>query len=186
LGLAVVHGIVRTHQGAITVESRPDEGATFTIYLPVPSAAEAEAAKQKCDEPEQMVADEPQNRSPLRVLYVDDDQAVLQSIGKLLELRGFAVESYSDQMEAVEAIRSRADQFDLVVTDYNMPCLSGLDFARFVIATRPDLPVVIISGHIDDELRATAQGVGVSELIAKPFSLKAFCSVVQRIVAVPA
>lgn len=185
LGLAVVHGIVRTHQGAITVESYPDQGATFTIYLPVPKDVEQEELRPKHDESEQVVASELNERRALRILYVDDDQAVMQSIGKLLEMRGFLVEGYSDQMEAVEVVRNRSDQFDLVVTDYNMPCLSGLDFARFVKATRADLPVVIISGLIDDELRATAQEVGVSELIAKPFSLKAFCSAVQRAVALP-
>ncbi len=184
LGLAVVHGIVRTYQGAITVESRPSEGATFTIYLPVPTESE-ETADEKIDEPDQVIAYQSQPLNALRILYVDDDQCVMQSIGKMLGLKGFKVEAFIDQMEAVEAIRNRADQYDLVVTDYNMPCLSGLDFARFVRATRSDLPVVVISGLVDDELRATAFEAGVSEVVAKPFSLNAFCCVVQRIIPLP-
>ena len=182
LGLAVVHGIIRTHEGAITVESQPGEGAAFTIYLPVPiQITGEEAIVERVQESDEVYPLAPTAASTLRILYVDDDQAVMQSIGKLLELRGFTVEGYSNQMEAVEAVRTRADEFDLVVSDYNMPCLSGIDFAKFVRATRADLPVVIISGLIDDELRIAAQNAGVSELISKPFSLNAFCTAVQRI-----
>ncbi len=184
LGLAVVHGIIRTHEGAITVESHPGEGATFTIYLPVPNSEE-DAVENAAVEHEQVAASGNLNVSETRILYVDDDPAVMQSVAKLLQLRGFAVESFSDQMEAVEAVRSRADQFDLVISDYNMPSLSGIDFARFVREVRTDLPVMIISGLIDDELRLEAQEAGVSELISKPFSLNAFCAAVKRI-ALPA
>ena len=182
LGLAVVHGIIRTHEGAITVESKPGEGAAFTVYLPVPTIEDNAAATcaSKAEELERIASPPPTNEHQLRILYVDDDQAVMQSICKLLELRGFTVEGFCNQMEAVEAIRTRADQFDLVVSDYNMPSLSGIDFARFVRQTRPELPVVIISGLIDDELRTEALNAGVSDLISKPFSLKAFCTVVQR------
>ncbi len=184
LGLAVVHGIIRTHEGAITVESQPGQGATFTIYLPVPKIGD-EAIEKRAEEHEQTASSGNLSFSDTRVLYVDDDPAVMHSVARLLQLRGFSVESFSDQMEAVEAVRSRADQFDLVISDYNMPSFSGVDFAQFVHDVRADLPVIIISGLIDDALRSEAQKAGVSELISKPFSLNSFCAAVKRI-ALPA
>ena len=183
LGLAVVHGIIRTHQGAITVDSKLGQGATFTIYLP---------ASQNSDPLETIECNEVEvapnvlklnSESRPFVLYVDDDTAVLKATTCLLEHQGFRVAGFSDQLAAMEALRSEPEQYDLVVADYNMPRVSGIDFAKFVRSLRKEIPIVIITGLIDDTLRTQAASVGVQELIPKPFSLKSFSARLLQVVA---
>ncbi len=186
LGLAVVQGIVRNHQGAILVDSKIGQGAKFTIFIPACTVGD----DVKAMEPSSSVKGEDASIAPChgwdnqpRVLYVDDDRAVLSTTTFLLEHQGFRVSSFGDQHSAMEALRRGLDQFDLVVADYNMPSQSGIDFARAIRTLRSDIPIVIISGLIDDRLQEEAREVGVEELIAKPFSLKSFCAKLNRIVA---
>ncbi len=72
-------------------------------------------------------------------------------------------------------------RYDLILTDYNMPTLSGLEFARFVRTSRPDLPVILISGLIDEDLQSAARAAGINDVLPKPFSLNVFCEAVDRI-----
>ncbi|MBL0124385.1 MAG: response regulator [Betaproteobacteria bacterium] len=101
------------------------------------------------------------------ILYLDDDESLVLLVQRLLERRGFRVSGFTDQREALATIRAGPAAFDLVVSDYNMPGMSGLDVAREVRAIRADLPVAIASGYIDEALRAAATGAGVRELIFK-------------------
>jgi CheY-like chemotaxis protein len=116
-----------------------------------------------------------------RILYLDDDEKVLQSIVYLLGHLGFQVHGYSDQGIALRAFRAAPTEFEIVVTDYNMPGLSGLDVAKQIREIRADLPVVVTSGFIDEELHDQADLVGVSALLPKPFSAKQFCELVQQL-----
>lgn len=117
------------------------------------------------------------------ILYLDDDEAVMFVVKRLLELRGCRVSAHTKQREA---LRADPASFELVVTDYNMPGMSGLDVAREVRMIRADLPVAVTSGFIDETLSAQAEGAGVRELIFKPSSVEDFCAVVQRLAeAVP-
>lgn len=190
LGLAVVYGIVLGHEGAIAVESEPGRGACFTIYLPV-APAEAAAATHT---PGSLLATEHGAARELsagtaqrltggdaHILYIDDDDAMVFLVRRLLERRGYLVSAYSDSGEALAALRDAPKSFDLVVSDYNMPGMSGLDVARAVRDIRPDLPVAIASGFIDAPLRADAAGAGVRELIEKVVDPEVFCNVVQRL-----
>jgi CheY-like chemotaxis protein len=115
------------------------------------------------------------------ILYIDDDDSLVLLVQRLLERRGYRVSGYVDQGEALDALRADPAGFDLVVTDYNMPGMSGLDVARAVRTIRADLPVAVASGFIDEELRAQAGGVGVRELIFKADAVEDFCVVVQRL-----
>lgn len=182
LGLAVVHGIIRTHQGVITVDSKPGQGATFMIYLPASHNLDMQPADVLPEMDEHAAFQSAPGPKP-SVLYVDDDPAVLQSTICLLEHQGFQVAGFSDQIAAMDALRNELEKFDIVVADYNMPCLSGIEFARFVRSLSTTIPIVIITGLIDETLRTQAERVGVQELIAKPFSLKSFCDRLQQIVA---
>ena len=168
LGLAVVHGIIRTHQGAITVKSKLGEGATFTIILPASDDQEQSQEKMFAEGEIPLTSEIVCTVKP-RVLYVDDDPAVLKATTLLLEHQGFCVSGFSDQIAAMDAFRKEIGQFDLVVADYNMPCVSGIEFARFVRTLSADIPIVIISGLIDETLRAHAARVGVQELVANHF-----------------
>jgi CheY-like chemotaxis protein len=165
LGLSVVHGIVQTHEGAILVESERGKGATFMVYLPTIEDV-AVAVVATSDESSASVV-------PLvasggqHILYVDDDESLILLIQRLLERRGYRVSGYTNQDEALAALRVTPEAFDLVVSDFKMPGMSGLDVARAVRTIRADLPVVIASGFIDESLQMQAAGAGVRELIFK-------------------
>jgi CheY-like chemotaxis protein len=174
LGLSVVHGIVRAHGGAVCARSEPGRGATFEIYLPaVEGAADGH--------PGAAPAPQAAGGSGQHILYLDDDEAQVFLAKRLLERRGYRVSAFQRQDEALAALRADPASFDLLVTDYNMPGLSGLDVAREAKAIRPDLPVAVASGYISDDLAANAAGAGVSELIFKPNVVTEFVDVVERL-----
>jgi signal transduction histidine kinase/CheY-like chemotaxis protein len=178
LGLAVVHGIVLAHQGAIEADSAPNQGATFAIYLPL-APAQAEDPAPHPREANPAVA--PQGGGRRSILYVDDDEPLVLLVKRLLERRGFQVSAHGSQSEALDMLRANPGAFDLLVTDYNMPGMSGLDVACAARAIRPDLPVAIASGFIDETLRAQAAGAGVRELIFKPAAVDDLCAVVEAV-----
>ena len=116
-----------------------------------------------------------------QILYIDDDQALVSLFKRLLERRGYRVSAYTDQHEALAALRADPAAFDLVVTDYNMPGLSGLDVARAVRAIRPGLPVAVASGFVDEALTGQAAEAGVREVLFKATSVDEYCTAVQRL-----
>ncbi len=178
LGLSVVHGIVQAHQGMITIESEPGQGATFTIYLPVVPAKSVSLPDAG-----------PIAATPVlsldggqRILYLDDDASLLSLIKRLLERRGYRVDAISEPRVALAALRADPASYDLVLTDYNMPAMSGLEVARETRRIRADLPVAVASGFIDETLREKAAEAGVHELIFKADEVEAFCATVQRLI----
>ena len=115
------------------------------------------------------------------ILYLDDDDTLVFLVRRLLERRGYRVTAFTDQQQAVKAVHDDPKGFQLLLTDYNMPGMSGLDFARAVKALRPDTPVAITSGYISEELRAQAPAAGVSELIYKPNTVEELFAAVDRL-----
>jgi signal transduction histidine kinase/ActR/RegA family two-component response regulator len=181
LGLSVVHGIVQTHGGAIEVQSTLGKGTTFTIYLPVAKwTGEAPNATGAARAAASVISGGRNERR--HILYLDDDKALVSLMKRLLERRGYRVSSFGRQEEALAALRAAPDAFHVVVTDYNMPGMSGLDVARAVRTIRADLPVAVASGFIDVALRENADQAGVREIIFKADDLEAFCAAVQRLV----
>jgi CheY-like chemotaxis protein len=175
LGLSVVHGIATAHGSAVTVTSRPGAGTTFSLYFP------AAHAPQRSSAPEDTAAESLPAPAGQHVLYLDDEESLVFLVTRLLERLGYRVSGYTRAEEALAAVRADPTQFDLVVTDLNMPGMTGLDVARAVSRLRPDLPVVLTSGYITDELRAAALHAGVRELVYKPNTVEELCAVVQRL-----
>jgi CheY-like chemotaxis protein len=157
------------------VSSVPGEGSVFHIRLPAAPAQAPALALQKTEP-----GARPRGKGE-HVLYIDDDEAIVFLMQRLLERQGYRASAFSDPREALDAVRADARQFDLVVTDYNMPGMNGLDVARALHAIRADLPVAVASGYITDELRAQAPAAGVRELIYKPDSVDEFCAAVARL-----
>jgi PAS domain S-box-containing protein len=160
LGLAVVHRIVRTHGGAITVDTGPGRGTTFNVYLPAADApAEAEVG------PVQSAA--PRLAKGQHVLCVDDDDAMRRVLRRKLRRLGYQVSTSSSGEHALRRIRDVRASFDLVLTDLYMPGVSGLDVADIVRRERPSVPVLILTGTLTDDLRHMAQAMGVRGVIDK-------------------
>jgi signal transduction histidine kinase/CheY-like chemotaxis protein len=174
LGLSVAHGIMRAHDGAIVVRSEPGKGSTFDLYLP---AAQGSPERDKAKAP----AAEKTLASGEHIVYIDDDEALVFLVKRLLTRQGYRVSGYCNQRLALDALRSTTERFDLVVTDYSMPGMSGLDVARAVRSLHPDLPIAMASGYVTDELKVRAAEIGIREVILKPNVVDEFCDVVRRL-----
>jgi PAS domain S-box-containing protein len=155
LGLAVVHGIVDDHHGAISLESAPGQGSTFHVYLPgLPADADAGDERGETAAP-------PVDGGGRRVMYIDDDEVMMMMVERLLARSGFVPICFAEADIALAALRADSAAFDVVVSDYNMPDKSGLDVAREVAVIAPSMHVVITSGYISRELQAEASALGV-------------------------
>ena len=174
LGLAVVHGIMRTHLGTVNVESAPDSGSVFTLYFPVADAAFAPA-----------VVEQPKPKAVQgmgrHVMYVDDDEALVFLVERVLTRKGFAVSTFTDPRLAVTALREHPLAYDLVVTDYNMPGYSGLELLREARLIRPELPVALASGYVTAEIEQSARAEGARALIHKPNDVDELCETLQQL-----
>ena len=176
LGLAVVHGIMRTHMGTVDVQSTLATGTVFTLYFPVGDelvvATPVELPKPKVI-----------HGHGKRVMYVDDDEALVFLVDRALTRKGFAVRTFTDPRQAVETLRAHPLDFDLVVTDYNMPGYSGLELLRAVRLIRPDLPVALASGYVTAEIEQSALTEGARALIHKPNDVDEMCETLQKLLA---
>lgn len=148
MGLAVAQGIIKSHDGAITVESQPGKGSVFQVYLPVVRARSApEIAGEK------MLPGRGEH-----ILLVDDESALLRTLRLMLERLGYTVEPVSDPLEALNRFKRSPDRFDLLLTDMTMPEMDGQTLAGEILTIRPDLPVIICSGYTErianDEIKA--------------------------------
>ncbi len=123
--------------------------------------------------------------SAMHILYLDDDDTLVFLVRRLLERRGYQVTGFTDQQQAIEAVRQAPDAFNLLMTDYNMPGMSGLDVAREVLGIQPQLTVALASGYITDDLQAQALEAGVREVVFKTDAVEEFCDVVARLVSPP-
>jgi PAS domain S-box-containing protein len=173
LGLSVVRNIMRDHEGCIQVFSEPGHGTRFELHFPaagrtglVPAQADKVAAEAA---------------PGLRVMYIDDDESVRFVVTRMLAKRGYLVQGYPDALQGLTALRADGSAFDLIVSDVNMPGMSGLELAVIVHAERPDVPLALASGYVTDELRTQAAAAGVQEIIFKAHVADDFCDALQRL-----
>jgi PAS domain S-box-containing protein len=162
LGLSVVQGVMKNHEGAITVYSEVGRGTRFHLYFPVLEDAVPQAPPTLLETPPGQGE---------RILYLDDEAALVSLTTRLLQRMGYQPSGFTDAQEALAAFTAAPDQFDLVVTDMAMPRMSGIDFAQQVLAVRPDIPVLLASGYVRPEEVERAREAGIRKVIWKPSTL---------------
>ena len=176
LGLSVAHGIIKGYGGIITVESAPAKGSTFNVYLPtvdeetlttrLPAAASLQTGNE-------------------RILLVDDDTDMLYSIKKLLERLGYAVVSCLESGQALETFRKDPDGYSLIIADQIMPSMTGLQLSKEISKCRPNIPIILCSGVLDERSVEVStkllQNNGIAAFIHKPFSMVEISQVIRRV-----
>ena len=170
LGLSVVHGIVSSHEGLVTIESQPAAGTTVRVLLPLGSEL-----VRTCAAPEAPAA-----VSGAHVLFLDDESALVRLATQGLPLLGHTVSGFVSANEALRAFSADPGRFDVLVTDLSMHELSGFELTRRVLAIRPELPVVMMTGFVGPDDRALAHAAGVRELLQKPVTMKALSLAIER------
>jgi len=173
LGLAVVHGIVKAHKGAVAVSSIPWERTSFDIYLPLHEQSQHEDAGL----PEQV------RRGQGRVLFVEDDQDQLATIPRVLGKLGYEVTGCATALEALRALDENPYAFDAVLTDFDMPEVNGVEFARRIMAEHPGLPVIMISGRLHTGDIPLDLPSNILRVLAKPYSQAAISEALREILS---
>jgi CheY-like chemotaxis protein len=172
LGLAVVHGIVSGYQGRILVESEPDQGATFDIYLP----RMTRSGKRK-----RVVDTKPLPRGTERILFVDDELALVEIGRALLSRLGYDVVTRTSSIEAFELFRAQPDRFDLIITDMTMPNLTGLDLSQKMLKIRPALPIILCTGFSESISEEKVKQIGIREFVMKPLVMKDMAHTLRQV-----
>lgn len=160
LGLSVVHGIVQKHGGAITVNTELGKGSTFNVFLPV--------VQQEGPSAEKDLGPKSVPGGKERIMIVDDDDSLLEMYAAQLKRLGYSVNCFNRPTEALKAFKDAKDKFELVITDFNMPGMTGLEFAREVCSIRPGMPVILCSGFSERFTETTIDRAGVRRVLCKP------------------
>ena len=171
MGLAVVHGIVKSHKGLITVASHPEEGTTFTILLP------------------QIVTPTPHQRPSRgelptgreRILLVDDEAALVDMSTQLLERLGYRVTACTSSRDALQRFKAAPDDVDLVITDMTMPQLTGKELAMEMLHIRADLPIILCTGFSEVIAEEAAKQAGIKAFVMKPIIMKELADAIRRV-----
>ena len=159
MGLSVVHGIVKDHRGAIQVDSKPNEGTTFTVSIPI---IESKPVRE-------LVNDELQiQMGQEHILLVDDEESVVRMMRQILERLGYQVSPHIDSVEALQAFKANPQWYDLVLSDMTMPNMSGDSLTKEILTIRQDIPVIICTGFSERMDEVKAKMMGIKGYLMKP------------------
>lgn len=172
MGLAVVHGIVKSHGGDITIYSKPGEGTTFHVYLPL--------IKTRPVEPKTVPA-EPTPTGTEHILFVDDEEAIVRMTQQILERLGYQVTSRTSSVEALEAFKAKPDKYDLVITDMTMPNMTGVELAPRLREIRSEIPIIMCTGFSETIDEDRAKNMGILAYIMKPFLTDEIAKTIRKV-----
>ncbi len=171
LGLSVVHGIVKNNEGTIKVDSERDKGTAFHVFFPIIN--------------DTMTPIHESDRSLLtgteRILFVDDEEALVDSSRRMLERIGYTVVASNSGEEALELFQSNPDSFDIVITDTTMPNMTGVQLSEKLLKTCPDIPIIICTGHSNLIPEEKLDDTGIRECVMKPFEMREMAEAIRRI-----
>ena len=171
LGLSVIHGIVQTHGGHVSVESEPGKGTTFCVYLPkiagqvLPADREVPAAA----------------RGNERILFVDDEDILVALNEQRLARLGYNVVATTSCMDALDIFRKDPDAFDLVITDYTMPNMTGVDLAKQLLKLKPTTLIILCTGDSEPITRERTQESGIKAFLTKPLAKSELAQTIRRV-----
>jgi len=174
MGLSVVHGIVKSYGGDISVFSKPGAGTTFYVYLP---------RLDTYKEPQSVNFDTPVSRGSERILFVDDEDQIVSMVEKMLNSLGYNITSKTSSIEAFETFKKQPDQFDLVITDQAMPNMSGMQIAYNMMKIRPDIPIILCTGFSEVVTEEQAKAAGIKEFIMKPIVKRDLAAAIRKVLS---
>ena len=173
MGLALVHGIVKSHGGAVTVYSEVGKGTSFHVYLPLVEEDTdiLETAKDSVQLP----------TGTERILFVDDEKAAVDVMQSMLEKLGYKVTARTSSIEALEAFRNKPQEFDLVITDMTMPNMTGKDLAKELMTIRPDIPIILCTGFSEKIDERIAEEMGIRAFVMKPIVMRQIADTIREV-----
>jgi PAS domain S-box-containing protein len=171
MGLAVVHGIVKGHNGFINVKSELGRGTTFSIFFP---SVEREPVSE-------ITIDEDLPSGKERIFFVDDEESIVRVSCRRLERLGYKVESTTNPLVALDRFRSEPDRFDLVISDLTMPKMTGDKLVKEIRNIRPDTPIIICTGYNEKMDREKAREIGASGYLEKPHEKRDLAKLVREV-----
>ena len=173
LGLSLVHGIIRNHKGQIAVTSDPGQGSLFDVYLPLLESG-PDGAK-----PEQLLQELPGGDE--KILVVDDEENIIKITKRSLTRHGYLVDGVTDPNQAIEIVRQSPLEYDMVITDMTMPGMTGDSLAKKLMAIRPDLPVLLITGFSNKIDLKSSLPENVKKVLLKPVIKSDFLLTIRKL-----
>lgn len=171
MGLALVHGIVKSYEGTVTVYSEIGQGTTFHVYIPLVEGDTGPPEQTK------YMAELPKGSE--HILLVDDEKVAVDTMQSMLERLGYKVTSRTSSIEALELFRNKPDAFDLVITDQTMPNMTGKDLAKEMIAILSDIPIIICTGFSEQIDERKAKEMGIRAFVMKPIVMSEIARIIR-------
>jgi len=172
MGLALARSVVARHRGNMTIESTPGKGTIVTVYLPI-------SDKKKRDQRKEIGLFVKGGTEHL--MFVDDEVDICEPTREFLRDYGYRVSIYLEGPGALEAFQAAPESYDLLITDMTMPKMKGSLLAEKILAIRPDLPVLLCSGYLDDAMEQQALDIGIRKCLLKPVSNQSLLMLIRKI-----